>query len=278
MFFAEDVDKVGADPPVLRDPDMAIIVLKAWYLDSVLSIAQVQAAPPDLRLSRTGLLKTGMRADLLDDLDQVKRSEWFQRYMEGELIEFYIEGSGAYSISNLDLISREMYFNKRNTLTYTEPTIVFCGQSYYRESTDAIEKSLAQILEAINRKQDPLMPLQLEPILETQEGVIRIDAGLTRKLKQSLLVVADVTPVSALDHPHLQPIPSPQVCVEVGYALQSKRPDQILLVHLHRDEFGGRFPFDLDPSSYLLVRSTKDLRDQLTGHVVKHLQRAKVIA
>jgi len=68
---------------------MAIIVLRAWYLDSVLSASQVQQRAPDLRLSRTGLLKTAMRADFLDDVEQVKASVWWQRYLEGELVELH---------------------------------------------------------------------------------------------------------------------------------------------------------------------------------------------
>lgn len=59
---------------------MAIIVLRAWYLDSVLSASQVQQRAPDLRLSRTGLLKTAMRADFLDDVEQVKAT-YCNRYL-----------------------------------------------------------------------------------------------------------------------------------------------------------------------------------------------------
>jgi hypothetical protein len=256
---------------------MAIIVLRAWYLDSVLSAAQVQNTPPDLRLSKTGLLKTGMRADFLDEVDQVKNSLWFQRYLEGELVEFYIEGSGAYSISNLDLISREIYFNKRNTLTYSEPTIFFCGQSYYPDSTKAIAKVLGQIIEAVNRKHNPILPLTLEQTLESEEGTVAIDAALIRKIKNSLLVVADVTPIAALSQPQAVPLPSPQVCLEIGYSLQTKRPDQILLVHLQREELTGRFPFDIDSSSYLTVKDPKQLQDQLTTQVIRQLQRSKLI-
>jgi len=45
----------------------------------------------------------------------VKKSKigLFQRYLEGEIVEFYIEGSGGYAISNIDLISHEIYFTKQ---------------------------------------------------------------------------------------------------------------------------------------------------------------------
>ncbi|MDX2270541.1 MAG: hypothetical protein NW237_01140 [Cyanobacteriota bacterium] len=253
---------------------MAIIVLRAWYLDSVLSVAQVQHTNPDLRLSRTGLLKTAMRADFLDDVEQVKQSLWFQRYLEGELVEFYIEGSGAYSISNLDLISREMYFNKRNTLTTIEPMIVYCGQAVDDESSQAISRVLTTLVETVNRKQSPLLPLQLEVVIE--DGGLTLDAALVRKLKHALLVVADVTPIAALPDQRL--LPSPHVCVAVGYALQSKRPDQILLVQLERQGYQGRFPFEVEGSSYLSLKDAKQLQEQLTTTVLRQLQRAKLIS
>ncbi|NJK62841.1 MAG: hypothetical protein HC921_09315 [Synechococcaceae cyanobacterium SM2_3_1] len=257
---------------------MAIIVLKAWYLDSVLSVAQVGQMVPDLRLSRTGLLKTGMRADFLDDVDQVKNSLWFQRYLEGELIEFYIEGSGAYSISNLDLISREMYFNKRNTLSQREPIIFFSGQTHYLVSTQAMTKVLQQLVDALNRKQNPVVPLQLEQSLEGGAGRTPIDAALIRKIKHALFVVADVTPIATLQETLPFSLPSPQVCVEVGYALQCKRPEDILLIQMYREGYDGPFPFEIAEGSYLLVKDTKQLQNQITQHITRQLQKAKVIS
>lgn len=251
---------------------MAIIVLKAWYLDSALAVSQLSSRPPDLRLSRTGLLKTGMRADLLNDIDEVQGSRWFQRYLEGELVEFYIEGSGAYSISNLDLISREMYFNKRSTLAHREPTIVLCGQGHYPESTEAMGAALTQLVEAVNRKPGLVMPIRLEQTVGSQDGVYTIDAALLRKLKQSLLVIADVTPVASFDQGS-SGCPSPQVCVEVGYALQAKLPEDVLLVQFQRPDYGGRFPFDIESSGHLMIKDPKELQSPLVDWVGKQLNR-----
>jgi hypothetical protein len=251
---------------------MAIIVLRAWYLDSVLSASQVQQRAPDLRLSRTGLLKTAMRADFLDDVEQVKASVWWQRYLEGELVEFYIEGSGAYSISNLDLISREIYFNKRAALSITEPAIYFCGQSDYPDSSATLHQALQTAVEAINRHHQPVLPLQLQGSPETP----LIDAALIRKLKQALLVVADVTPVQV--NGRGRPLPSPQVCLELGYALQSKRPEQLLLVQLPRHGIEGSFPFEVEGSSFLKIGDPQHLVDQLGAELLRLLQRHRVIS
>jgi hypothetical protein len=81
---------------------MAIIALKAWYLREYEPIRELEKRPQDLRLSKNSLLKSALRADFLDDSDTVKESEWFQRYLQGELGEFYIEGIGGYAIANVD--------------------------------------------------------------------------------------------------------------------------------------------------------------------------------
>ncbi len=254
---------------------MAIIILKAWYLDSVLAASQIQHKNPDLRLSRTGLLKTGMRADFLDDVEQVKASLWWQRYLEGELVEFYIEGSGAYSISNLDLISREIYFHKRATLNRTEPLIYFCGQSDYPESSRILQRALQEVVETLNRHPKLSLPLQLQGSPLADSETLLIDAALIRKLKHALLVVADVTPVQVSGQG--RPLPSPQVCLEVGYALQSKRPEQLLLVQLPREGVTGSFPFEVEGSSVLKITKPDQLKDQLLAEITQQLQRTRVI-
>ena len=70
---------------------MAIIALKAWYLEQYEPIKSVIKRPHTLRLNKTSLLKSGLRADFLDDIDDVRNSLWFKHYLEGETVEFYIE-------------------------------------------------------------------------------------------------------------------------------------------------------------------------------------------
>jgi hypothetical protein len=108
---------------------MSIIALKAWYLQEYEPIRELEKRPHDLRLSKNSLLKSGLRADFLEDSEEVKNSLWFQRYLEGERVEFYIEGSGGYGISNIDLRSHEIYFSKQEVMAHLEPTIFLCYQT-----------------------------------------------------------------------------------------------------------------------------------------------------
>ena len=104
---------------------MAIIALKAWYIKQYEPIKEVIKKPQNLRLSRNSLLKTGLRVDILDDRSIVEASDWFARYLEGETVEFYIEGSGSYIVSNIDLVSQEIYFTKKEILATLDPIIYY---------------------------------------------------------------------------------------------------------------------------------------------------------
>jgi hypothetical protein len=78
----------------------------------------------------------------LDDSDRLREAAWFHRYLAGETVEFYIEGSGSYAISNLDLLSHEIYFTKRDTLAQLEPTLFLCYQTDYAESSALLREAL----------------------------------------------------------------------------------------------------------------------------------------
>src|SRR4028118_690835 len=138
---------------------MAIIALRGWYLQRYEPIKELEKRPHDLRLSKNSLLKSGMRADFLDDSQDVKNSEWFGRYLEGETVEFYIEGSGGYAISNIDLISHEIYFTKLEVMAQLEPIIFLSYQTEYNASSEALRNALSGTLDTFNqRSRLPLTP------------------------------------------------------------------------------------------------------------------------
>lgn len=255
---------------------MAIIALKAWYLQQYEPIRDLEKRPHDLRLSKNSLLKSGLRADFLEDSEDVKRSAWFQRYLEGETIEFYIEGSGGYAISNIDLISHEIYFTKQEVMAHLEPTIFLCYQTEYNESSDVLRDALKDLIEKLNRRSR--LPLTLEESHRLTEGPVKLNSTLMRKIRQSLLFVADSTPITQVSTAPAQLIPSPKVCVEVGYALQSKRTEQILLAQMERSDLPGQFPFDLPSQNRLLFKDAKELSKSLPGLVESQLQRFSLLS
>lgn len=250
---------------------MAIIALKAWYLREYEPIREVEKRPHDLRLSKNSLLKSALRADFLDDSAEVRETEWFQRYLDGDTVEFYIEGSGGYAIANIDLISHEMYFVKQDSLSQLDPTIFLCYQTQFDESSNLLREELQTFVEKFNGRSR--IPLTLEESHRLTDGPARLSSSLMRKIRKSLLFIADGTPILHLDGTPPQLIPDPKVCVEIGYALQSKRSEQILLAQMERLDVPGQFPFDLPNTSRLPFRNKTELRKLLPQALESQLQR-----
>jgi hypothetical protein len=97
---------------------------------------------------------------------------------------------------------------------------------------------------------------------------------MLRQIRKSLLFVADGTPVASIgERDYVRLIPSPKTCVEMGYALQSKRSEQILLVQMERPDLSGNFPFDLPSHQQLCFKTAGELEKTLPPVVESLLQR-----
>ena len=258
---------------------MAIIALKAWYLQEYEPLTQLEKRTHDLRLSKNSLLKSGLRADFLEDSQDVKQSEWFRRYLEGETVEFYIEGSGGYAISNIDLISHEIYFTKQEVMAQLEPIIFLSHQSEYTAASEALSNTLIETIANFNLRwqRQPSasrLPLNLEISRRPPGEAMRLSSTQMRKIRKSLVFIADGTAIAKIQREETPlSIPSPQVCVEIGYALTSKRPEQILLVQMERADLAGQFPFDLPNYQQLLFQKPEDLKETLPSVLEGLLQR-----
>jgi hypothetical protein len=261
---------------------MSIIALRAWYLQDYEPIPELEKRPADIRLSKKSLLRSGLRADFLDDIEDVRNSLWFGRYLEGENIEFYVEGSGGYAVANIDLISHEIYFTKQALLAQLEPVIYFSPQTEYGDAAEMLREGLQKSLENLNKRSlrdgsRSRVPLNLVESYRPEDAAVRLNRTMMRKIRKSLLFIADITPISQVDGkeaPIL--IPSPNVCVEIGYAIQSKRTEQILLFQMQRSDLPGQFPFDLPPTQMLLYKDAKELNKMLTTTIEVHLGRFKL--
>ncbi|ARV59486.1 hypothetical protein BZZ01_13375 [Nostocales cyanobacterium HT-58-2] len=256
---------------------MSIIALRAWYLENYEPIPELEKRPPDIRLSKKSLLKSGLRADFLEESEQVKKSTWFGRYLEGENIEFYIEGSGGYCVANIDLISHEIYFTKQAVLAQLEPTIFLCHQTEYPAASEILRESLLESLAILNLRSR--LPLSLVESYRPKEGSVRLSRTMMRKIHRSLLFLADATPIAKIDGKETtQLIPSPIVCVEIGYAIQSKRSDQILLAQMQHPDLPGQFPFDFPPSQILQFHDSTQLSKIFPQAIENQLVRFKLFA
>ena len=255
---------------------MAIIALKAWYLRNYEPIRELESRSHDLRLAKNSLLKSALRADFLEDIEDVKQADWFERYLEGDLVEFYIEGSGVYAIANIDLISHEIYFSKQDSLSNLDPTIFLSYQTEYTDSSDLLRDAIDAFIQKFNNKSR--LPLKLVESHRSNQGAVKTNSSLTRQIRRSLLYIADGTPIHSIDGTPSQLVPSPKVCVEMGYALQSKRSEQIILAQMERKDMPGQFPFDTPTKNRLSFTKKSELTKQLPQLLQDRLQRFNLVS
>lgn len=252
---------------------MAIIALKAWYLEYYQPIAEVIQRPQDLRLNRSSLLKAAMRADFLDEAQAVEASVWFQRYLGGEVVEFYIEGSGSYGIANVDLRSQEIYFTKKEVTHWLQPKIYVSVQGINREAQAAIAQGLTQSLHIFN--QTSRIPIELQFSQPRPNEPWRINNTQLRQIRQSLLHIIDMTAIATQAGRLLC---DPQVCLELGYSLQNKQTSQILLLSQRQKELEGTPPFDLPEHRQLSFDNAPDLAKTLPTVLERSLQGYRLIS
>jgi hypothetical protein len=251
---------------------MTIIALKAWHLEQYEPIKEVIKRPYDLRLSRSSLLKSALRADFLDDRASVEKAEWFERYLEGETIEFYIEGSGGYVVSNIDLVSQEIYFTKQDILSTLDPVIFFSPQTDYPAASEISIAVLNEAVEKINKRSR--LPVTLEIAHRPQGYPIRLSSIQMRRIRKSLLYVADTTSIANIEtEKKTRLLIDPSVCVEIGFALEAKDSAQILLLNMERPDLVGDVPFDLSNYKHLSFKGEGDLSKTLPNLVKALLQR-----
>ena len=100
---------------------------------------------------------------------------------------------------------------------------------------------------------------------------------MMRKIRRSLLFIADTTPIAASQQKETATvIPSPHVCVEIGYAIESKRTEQIVLARMERTELSGESPFEWQSSQIIQFRDTKELAKTLPQAIENQLLRFKL--
>ncbi len=251
---------------------MAIVPLRAWYVPEYEPLSVLERRPHDLRLAKNSLLKSALRADFLDESTVVRQSVWFERYLGGETVEFYIEGSGSYVVANLNLISHEIYFSKQDSLAHFDPVILFSYQNQRPQISNTLRELLETALADIN--QGARIPLSLELAHRPDDAPLKLKSPLLSRLRRCLLWVADVTPLLAWDSEPPVPLPSPIVCVEMGYALSVKRSEQIVAIQVGTHE--GIFPFDL-PVHGCLADTAENLAQRLPAVLRERLARFHVL-
>ena len=114
-----------------------------------------------------------------------------------------------------------------------------------------------------NLSQRSRIPLQLEIATRPEDSPLRVSSSQFKKIRKSLIYIADLTAIAQSSASKYNLLPSPPVCVEMGYAIESKDRGQILFLRQERDDLQGEFPFDVPGYKELRFRTEQDLQSNL---------------
>ena len=131
-----------------------------------------------------------------------------------------------------------------------------------------------------NLNQRSRLPIQLTTIPHSAKNPLRLSESQMRRIRESLLFIADATPLLATDDGDspLLLLLSPFVSVELGYALAHKKPGQLLLLQMQRSELTGVFPFDLPQHRQLGFKTAAELSKMLPSVLEMLLQRYHLLS
>ena len=107
---------------------------------------------------------------------------------------------------------------------------------------------------------------------------MRLSSTATRKIRKCLLFIADGTPIAQIAGKSAQILLSPSTCVEIGYAVISKRAEQIVIAQKSRQEITGQYPFELPSYQSLLFNDSAELDKVLSQVIETQLQRFNLFA
>lgn len=121
-------------------------------------------------------------------------------------------------------------------------------QSEHNPARSAVYSALSEVVSSLNTAGGLTHPLKIVQATEPGDGAIRIDVALQEKIKKADFFVGDLTPVYAYGG-RLRV--NENVLVEVGFAMASKDPNQIVLLAMKRTDVPGdatnaKPAFDID--------------------------------
>lgn len=142
-------------------------------------------------------------------------------------------------------------------------------QSEHKPSRNVIGSALEDVVAAINELDGLALPLKITQATEAGDGAIRIDVALQERIAKADLFVGDLTPVYAYGE-RLRV--NENVLVEVGFALASKEPNQIILLSMKRNDVPGdaanaKPTFDIAHVRRHDFRAKEDLRRWLRAEL-----------
>lgn len=148
-------------------------------------------------------------------------------------------------------------------LAHDEISIFNSWQSEFNPSRSAIDAALSDVVCELNATGRLWRPLRIVLATQPGDGAARIDVSLLERIKASQFFIGDLTPVA---HHAGRLCPNDNVLVEVGYALASKPPEQIILLAKNRSDWeseGAQLAFDIAHVRRHMFNSKTEARNRL---------------
>jgi Predicted nucleotide-binding protein containing TIR-like domain len=256
---------------------MQLTRVKCWHVgDAIYDVAQVSAQPHTLDLIKKSILKTGYRAYCLTDRAAIEQSNWYRLHLISDTVIFYIEGSGLYKLSNVDLVENEFYFEKSNQPAGYQPWIFYSWQSDFNPSRTHIREGIDQAIEIINSRK-PKSEILIIESTRPEDGAGNIVDAIKLNIDRSLMAVFDVTNISKVNanDKTSKSYPNANVVFELGYALSRKRADQILMIKKSRSADLGNDvpPFDFSQNRRIDYERPAIAKNQISETIIQYFER-----
>lgn len=152
-------------------------------------------------------------------------------------------------------------------------TVFYAWQSECKPARNRLGEAIDAVFGDLNKLEGLVRPLKLVQAAEEGDGAVRIDQQLLDRVKKADFFLGDVTPVFAYER-RLRA--NDNVLVEVGYALASKPPEQIILVAMERNDLAQgnpQFAFDIKTVRRHDWPSKEKLKDILRAELEAGLRR-----
>ncbi len=249
-----------------------MIRIKAYYLDKPLENKEDLENKDSFWFQKKSLLKGGLRGFLLESPENFSTKEWYNKILDKELVEFYIEKSGVYKLANLDLNEGELYFEKSESPVYLKKRI-FVDISFDTYFQDGILKALIDKFQ--NNFTNQLEIGTIESFTKGK-GSIKLDDAILSNIRNALIFVADITPIAEKNVFSDKPkwIANSNVMLELGYAIAVKDKSNIIITYdKEKTEQNIDTPFDIQSYKNIPYHSTNNDYANLLSEIEQIIKR-----
>lgn len=254
--------------------------IKCWLINTkIIDLEITKTQQVAFSIIKKSILKTGFRGFIIEG-SEISQAKWYEDFLLGNKVNFYVDGSGIYHLVNIDLSENEIYLERLSIPIGYRPWIFFSWQSDYNPSRTQIKDALKESINEINETRGPKQQLEIVESTRAEDGAKDIVQAIKDNIDKSLIIVSDITNVAGVlgnDSKLIEDgknYPNANVVFETSYALLRKEMNQIVLVKRRRKELkNDDTPFDFSKNRRLDYESAGQVKAELKKMIVQILEK-----